>query len=163
MCGKDDDAIKGNCNSRNSKRLESHSCAESTAAHAIDHTHAFAWVMTLAIIATAMFMCDEVIDIDDDIDDYSDCIHHDILVAEQEVAVTKTLGQRLKDKLAIFIRNQERTHCRRRRGRPRYASRVACVDLGRGISRFIEGRPLPFGEWRAHPEQRRAEGALHVI
>ena len=51
--------------------------------------------MTSAIIATAMFMCDEVIDIDDDIDDYSDCISHDIMFAEQEGAVTKTLCQRL--------------------------------------------------------------------
>ena len=59
--------------------------------------------MLSAIIATAMFMCDGVIDIDDDIDDYSDCISHDILVAEQEVAVTKTLGQRLKEKLASMI------------------------------------------------------------
>ena len=60
--------------------------------------------MTSAIIATAMFMCDEVIDIDDDIDDYSDCINHNILVVEQEVAVSKTLGQRVQEKHASMIR-----------------------------------------------------------
>ena len=42
------------------------------------------------MIATAMFWSDKVRDIDDDIGDYSDCISHNVLVAEQEVAATKT-------------------------------------------------------------------------